>query len=305
MSEELVLEPAVFTPQLATPPQTPAPAPAAAPVSNTPAAPAEGAAPVTPAAPVVDPRAEINTLASQYGFDPAQFAGFGDANTAREAIRLSLETAVSRAWQTANQPQQAPASQYSWVNPPPAAPAQAPPAAPPAPAYTPIDYKALGLDADEPAAKAFAAQEARLAEMHKQQAAVQDQFTKLQAHLEGQQREQLRQQAETVVSGFASPVFGTSTHRTPVQQMAVEQLFNLADAIHMARPNLSIKERLEGAKLMMDRQYAPQSAAPAQKVGLPQASPSSPPASPTGMKFTETWSANPQMRAILGLPPMA
>lgn len=292
-----------------TPPAAPAQAttpPPAAPVQATavPAqavetplgTPTESAAPgITPPAPAVDPRAEINTLATEFGFDPAQFAGFPDANAARAAVRLFAE-------QTA---QQGMAAYGQSLAPAPQQPAVIPsPVMPVAGDVKALDLKALGLEDDEPAAKAIRALEAQFAERNKQIGDIAQRFETMERTSAQTRQQQLHAEAATVVDGFKDARFGAGAQRTAAQKLSVGKLYDLADAIAIGAvqsgqhiPTLSA--RLARARLLLDVDAIASAAPPAPAAAataLPQSGPAAPPAV-TKMQMTDKWSQNPELMA--------
>lgn len=296
---------------------TPA-APAADPVAATPTVPVSDAVqqptPTVPAAdpaatpaapPVADPRAEINTLATQFGYSPEQFATFPDVASARAALRFNAE-AMARSGLSSPLP--APGNhypQYQQQQQPTYAPAT--PAPKLAPAAAALDLAAIGLDESDPAAKAIRALEARLTGKPDTTAALEARIVQMEQAGHEAHRQRLQAEAASVVDGFQSPAFGAGATRTVAQQLAVGQLYDLADAIavgafNSGRPIPSLAVRLNHARLVMEQDGSPSSApAAAALPPLRQATPAPAPA-PTHFDANERWADNPDIRrAVAGI----
>jgi hypothetical protein len=288
-------------------PTTPAPQQSAV---NTAETSASAAAP--PAPPAVDPRAEIDQLASDYGFDPGSLAGFTDPASAREAVRVWVDQTARGGLSTGYAPPQPPQYPgYPQTAPGTAAPVQVGPnyASTAAPSF---DLKALGLEADDPAGKAIMVLESRLAKSEQIAQQVATQLNQFQEAGREQAKQALKQEAQTVVSSFQSPKYGTSTNRSASQEMAVQRLYDLADAIAVGAYNRGgyqavppLRVRLAQARLLDDQQFGgPGMVQPAATPAPPQTSalPSfSPPPAGAGpqMKITDRWSDNPELLALV------
>jgi hypothetical protein len=255
-------------------------------------------------APQADPRADINAFAEEVGVSPASLSRFDSVDAARAAVQFMVES-------VAQQGLSADMGQYQAT---PRQDAPAPQAAAPEgqPAQS-VDLSALGLDESDPAAKVIKAMESKLSQTDAQTAAIQQKFAELEQSRQSATRQQLESQAEDVVSGFASEQYGTKDNRTAAQQLAVNQLYDLADAIAIGhhrsgRPIPSIQQRLAQARMIHQggTTRPSSSAAPGQPAtaspggALPSQNPA--PAGPAApMKFGERWSQNPELRRQLGI----
>lgn len=286
----------------------PAAAAPAAPVVTTPAvgAPASAAeAVVTP--PVADPRAPIDALAVQFGYEPSQLAAFGDVESAKAAIRMAAESTATEGFKGPGVI--APVSPAPVAAAPPVYYQQpTPPSAATAPVRAPaIDLKALGLEDDEPAAKAFRVLEGRVSAAEQASAEAKAQWEAQQKAQIQQNREALRAQAGQVVDSFADPKYGTSKARTSAQAYNLSRLYDLADAIligavNRGQPSPPLQVRLNQARLIDE---APAIAAPGAAAPVPATLGALPNAAPPvldpapKMSMTDKWSANPQLMAQL------
>jgi hypothetical protein len=308
-------------------PPAPAPAPAAVAVpSTTPvvesvaqiASPAvTTAVPATGVAPTVDPRAQIDALATQYGFDPATLAGISDPAAAQAAIRFAVEQAANLglsglpAPQLGQNPYQS-AGQFQQQAP--YQPQYAPPVqqqqAPAAPAVVAIDLKALGLEEDDPAAKAIRVLENQIADGGTTAKQVAARLDQIEAQTRAQNVARVQAEAAQIVDTFASPKYGVGTHRTASQKLAVDRLYDLADAIAIGnynnnRPIPPLGARLAQAKLiddmgpsaMVPTPYVAPVNAPVLNTVAPQTGPTPVIAANPNAK----WSTDPAIRAALNL----
>lgn len=246
-----------------------------------------------------DVRGKIDALATEFGFDPNTFAEFTDYHAAQTAIRLAVEMGVNRPTQPATFQTNLPADRFSKPT------AQSEPSAE---SFKPIDYKALGLDDDDAAAKALRLQEERLRANDARLAAMEARYQEQQKAMQAQAEQQILQQADEVISAYASPRYGTSSHRTRIQQQNVDHLLGTAAIIRQnSGGQLPLRACLNQARLLDE------GAANAMNTVLP---PKKPAASelPQGgapvlgdgikkMTMTEQWSQNPEFRARLGLEP--
>lgn len=259
----------------------------------------------TTATPVADAvRNEINSFASSIGMDPAQFSGFSDVAQAREAARMQIEGIVRMGMgsQPATQPQAF--QPYT----PPVQPAAQPqyqpqyqsqqPATPAVPAIEPLDLG--GLPEDDPAVKMSKHLYKQMTNLHG--IAMQSQ-QELQQMRQAQQQEAGRQalaQANQIVDGWKSPLFGVGANRTQMQQEYLKQAYALTDAL--SRMGLPLAARLEQARLVLERQAGVQQLQPApqgqQQYALNTSQPGLAPPAP-GMKMTDKWSSDPQFMAAL------
>lgn len=270
----------------------------------TPAPTSAEAAPV--AAPTADTiRSEIDSMAVEYGYSPTTFAGFKDVDSARAALKVAIETAASQRYggqnmtaPTANLP----ADRFSKPA------AQSEPTSQSLASYKPIDYKALGLDEDDAASKALKQQEQYLQQLATRQAAMESRYEE-QSQLSAAREEQMiLAQAEEVISGFASPKYGTMQHRTNIQQSNFNHLLENAAIIREnSGHTLPLKACLNQARALDEGTIAAmQTVLPAKKTADSVLSQGGAPALSQGvakMKMTDVWSDNPEFREKLGLAP--
>lgn len=306
---------AAVTPPVVTPaslavatPQAP-PVVATPPAAGTPTAAAPVAAPAAVAAPV-DPRTEINDLATSFGYSPESFSHFPDAATARAAIRWQAQQfmhAGAGADPHDQKPQQpAYQPQYPGVQAPIA------PLAPAAPAAGIVDLKALGLEEDEPAAKAIRKLEEKIAAGGAPTAALIARLDAIESATKQENTTRRRAEADAIIDGFASPTYGVGARRTAYQQFAIKQLYDVADAIYLGavnsgRPAPSLQQRLLLAREVHDpasqvSQLATNAAAVVPGVPAVRAASPAPAPAAVAVPMNEKWSQNPHMQALLGLP---
>lgn len=261
---------------------------------------------VVPAAetPTVDPvRTEIDSLAAQYGYDPATFAGCKDVDSARTAIKLAVETTAARTYGgNSNSQESAPINQPANRFSKPTAQSE-----PTIESFQPIDYKALGLEDDDAATKAIRAQEKQLQATHARVAAMEARYAEQQEAQQNQQVQVVRQQADEIISGFASPRYGTGQHRTGVQEMQANKLIEMAAVIRRnSGGTLPLRACLNQARLLDEgTTTAMQTVLPAKKPASSELSQGGAPALSEGipkMKMTDVWSMDPEFRAKYNLP---
>lgn len=278
--------------------------PSPIPTPEVPVAPVAGApSEAAPAQP--NPRAEIDSLASSLGLEPSEFAGFETA----EAAKAAAKTYVQQAREAAKgyDPGAAPAP----------APAPVPvPYVPPQPqslaAPATIDFGALELDPESPAAKAIAQLTASAARTEQALQAFQEQAAAERKAQQTAATQARLSEAAGIVDEFKSPYFGVGngpTGRNNFQQWNVDRLYDIADDIAIAanrvgRPIPPLRTRLSLAKFYFDQEAgvlngnAPTGNAPAYV--LPESSP--PPAgAPGAPKLTDQWSQDPALRSALGI----
>lgn len=241
-------------------------------------------------------RAEIDALAQSFGYDPTAFAGVKDIEAAKVAIKLAVETSASRSY-IAPEPVNLPANRFSQPT------AQSEPES-----FKPIDYKSLGLDEDDAAAKVLRLQEAQLRATNEQVAAMKARLDEQQKQQKVQSEQVLMQQVDEVVSGFASPRYGTSTHRTNIQQAALDHLIGMAATIRRnSGGSLPIKACLNQARLLDEGTTTAMSTVlPEKKAAnsvLTQGSAPSLGGGEKPMRMIDQWSQRPEIRAKLGLDP--
>lgn len=242
-------------------------------------------------------RAQIDALATSYGYNPSDFAGFKDADSATAAIKLAIESNVSR---TVNLP----ADRFSK----PAATQQETTQS--APTYQPIDYKALGLEDDDAVTKVLRLRDKQLKETDDRIAAMEKRYAEQREEATAREERGLMQQADEIISGFASPRYGTASHRTRVQEMQVNKLIEMAGVIRQnSGHTLPMKACLNQARLLDEGTAAAvTSTLPPKKPANAELSQGGSPALSEGIKkmtMTEQWSTNPELRARAGLPPLA
>lgn len=307
-------------------PSTSAPAAAApsspAPVASTPSAPASPAStpvasPPVPqavgsqpdgqgaaAVPAADPRVEITKFAESVGLDPGILALHPNVDSARAAAIQHFENMARAGYDTSHfqQPQQPqPGQAYA-----PYAPAPQPAAPQPQQgASTQLDLKALGVAEDDPAAQAIRMLEQRLEQYGQTTQQIQQQMQAAQQAQERAAQSRLLAEADSVVDSFQSERYGVSNNRTIGQRAALHQLYDIADAIgryahHNRQPVPPVAQRLEAARLIIERQASPAAAAPAVPV-LNATATSNVAPSLNGPRLNERWVDNPEFRQRLGL----
>jgi hypothetical protein len=245
-------------------------------------------------------RKEIDDLAHSFGYDPTNFSGFKDMETARAAVKLAVESNISR---VAAPAVNLPADRFS------KSAAQSEPTTQSVAAYQAIDYKALGLDDDDAAAKALRLQEKQLQANNARLEAMEAKLAKEQAFAAQREEHALRSQVNEIVSGYASPRYGTDAHRTRVQEMQVEKLIEMAGVIRQnSGHTLSLKACLNQARLLDEGTVnAANAVVPEKKPANSVLSQGGAPALGTGvqkMTMGEQWSQNPELRAKFGLEPV-
>jgi hypothetical protein len=184
----------------------------------------------TPPADAPSQAEQVAALATQYGYDPAEFAGITDVATAQATINFLVNQSANlgyghqQAPQQVQQPRYTPNYQQAVVQPP--APAQDP-----TQGIKPLDLKGLGLNEEDPASKAIRSLEELVKDLYgtthglvrEQQAARHNQAI--------QAQQQLAQQIDTAIDGLANPLYGTSQTRTIVQRVNVDRLNQIATYI--------------------------------------------------------------------------
>jgi len=245
----------------------------------------------TPAVP--DVTSQLATLATETGFTPEDLAGFTSVDAARAAI--------------ADYYRQQAASQFvaDDTDATGAEPPIAEPTAKKAPVAVPVsqlDLKALGLEDDEPAAKAIRALESSLAASQLEVKAVAEVIKEIQAAETAREkfaRQQRENEAEQIVDGFQSVTYGVAGKRTAFQKQALQRLYNVANGIaimafNQGRPIPPAKERLELARKLDDPVFKSQAAAPTSPPALPQKA-VGPTANDNGLSFFKPWRDDPAM----------
>lgn len=314
-----------------------APAPAAELASSIAASPAQPAVPAAGAGdvaqqatqpgdasqttpPPVDPRAEINTLSQQFGIN---LDGFTDVASAKAALRMLTEQSAAAGMdelQSYAQPQYNPAypmQNGTFTYTPPAqgqqyaVQPQVPTPAPTAQVKT-IDLKALGLEEDDPAAKAIRSLESMLGQASQSVQAIEQRVTAYEQQQQDAARAQRNAEANAYLDSLQSPQFGVGRNQTWAQQQARQALFQESNAIlagdaRLGRPISPIPQRL--ARTLLLRELQAGGPAPAAAFGnnapappapaLKTTSPAPTPAQPVGLH--QQWSQNPQMRASAGI----
>jgi hypothetical protein len=190
------------------------------------------AAPAAAAPPAAGPSQaeQVAALATQYGYDPAEFAGIADVATAQATINFLVNQSANlgygqQAPPQVQQPRYTPNYQQAQVAPP------APPVQDPTQGIKPLDLKGLGLNEEDPASKAIRSLEELVKDLYgtthglvrEQQAARHNQAI--------QAQQQLAQQIDTAIDGLANPLYGTSQTRTIVQRVNVDRLNQIATYI--------------------------------------------------------------------------
>jgi len=313
MSVEETTEQTTTTPEASTPPATPdqtAATPSADPSLSAGSETGE-AGPSAPEAAPVDPRAEIDALATEYGFQPADLANYTDVAQARAAIRDHVDNLARQGLSGVQQPvpqQQAPVQQQPLPQQQ-QAPQQVPQAG--------LDLAALGLDENDPAAKAIRAIEQQVTNANSQAQQIAQVLQQMQNDTSTSKHQQLVGQAEQVISTFQSPEYGVAGSRTASQEWNTQRLFDLADAIaigahNAGRPIPPLQARLNQARMIDARDQSPAIGgqpvpAPTQTQEQAQA-PAATPLQQYGfatqgnvepMKMTDSWSANPELMRLI------
>jgi hypothetical protein len=259
------------------------------------------ASPSAPSAAPADPRAEIDALATEHGFQPADFANYQDVNSARAALTAHVDDLARKGLSGVAQPTQEVPQQ------------QAPQQKQAPPAQSSLDLASLGLDENDPAAKAIRAIEQQLTTSQQQVAQVAQVLQKVQSDTSSRSHQQLVGQAESVVASFESPEYGVVGNRTASQEWNTQRLFDLADAIAVGahndnRPIPPLQARLNQARLI-DAQ-AKQPAIGGQPI-QPPASQTPPPHVPLQqhgfstqgevqpMGMADKWSSNPELMRLI------
>jgi hypothetical protein len=239
--------------------------------------------------------------------DPSQLAPFSDVASATAAVRLYAESLVTQGMQAQAQiPDYPQTDSFS----PPQPPSQRQRDehgrfVASAPKVDALDIKALGLDDDEPAAKAIRALEKNMQSLYQEVTSTRDEFSNLTKRQQEQQKAALEAEAESSIDSYKSPVYGVSKSRNVAQMQAAQQLKNLVNAITIQdftsgsmRP---LAKRFELARQIMGVQQAP--AQPAAPAPVPPAqAASSQGYKPTATKnmWTSKWSDDPEIRALIG-----
>ena len=286
---------------------------------------------------------EIQQMAQAAGFSPADFQNVQTVDQARQEIARRVNAQLSATPQqfAQQQPMSPPVEQYQPLPPQvPGTPQGFYPNQYPQWQYAgrpqyqgqsgpQIDYESLGIEKDSPAAKLIEAQQHQFGSLTQQ---VQQQFQQYQQQFQEQQRsarvQNLRSEADQVVAGFDSPIYGPQFgQKTYAQQVATERLFAVADDIGRAQQSATghhepLSVRLHKARYHDESIYGVQPQAPAgsqpqqqmltaqghQKTAGGQWNPSR--FADTGfqpnidtpdkpMKMTDRWSENPESLAAI------
>lgn len=238
----------------------------------------------------VSPQAsEVAELAKTLGIPESAFAGITDPAAAAQAARFLVEQTAQRGLNVSVA--QAPAPQVP---------------APQAP-FTPIDLNALGLAADEPAARAIQALEARVAQLSQHTEQFLQQAKAQQTAARESQRAQRAQEVNSVVASLADARYGNplTGQQTATQQIAADRLAGLALGIlqgerALGNPDPPLNVLFARAKFIDANSgvIPTTNAAPAAQALNTRASQ---PIPPQQASMTSKWSQDPGIRAALGI----
>lgn len=290
---------------------TPAVTDSPIPSPGNPVSPADGksTAPVSPGAPSQESSGEaenkpdeLTELAKSVGLPEDSLSTFKDAETARKALKEYLET------------ERETGARYTPERITPETPVQRRDTAPAKPASTDtppidsLDLAALGLDDDEPAAKALRAMEQRLTAMA-------EKYGQLESHVQAQTSQASEAEAAAmvgeayrVIDSWASPHYGTSQARTMFQEAALNKLAEVAGDLARAdrargRAVSPIGVRLNRARFILEGGASPgPSASQNGRAALSESQSASSSAQDGDFEnigLTGRWSAHPKFRQAL------
>lgn len=174
------------------------------------------------AAPVVPEVNPVSVLSEQYGLD---LNGFKDEESALAAVRLITDQYAKAGLEQQYQTQSySPETQYQTTT----YQTQVP-AAPAAPVVS--DFNFDDADLDPKVAAGLKALQARLDAATKAAENANNATRQMQEQAIAHQKNEITKRASRVIDGLASPKYGSGANRTAPQQMAVNQLFELANVV--------------------------------------------------------------------------
>lgn len=248
-----------------------------------------------------NPRQDIDAIATELGIPAAQLSGFNTAEEARKAVGFWL-TQSANAGLTGG----APPVQHQ-----PTPPQQQVPLPQPV-APQPVNLTELGLNENDPAAKALRALESRLNEQAKQSEEVLSRFRQQEEAQAAAERAAVSRKFDEAIAKFGDNRYGNPVtgNQTPGQKFQQNHLLGLAVGILQGeriagRPDPSLDVLFARARVLHDLEYAstPQPTAPVPQA--PQALPTSggnvPLQQKQGLSMTDKWSEDPVLRAQLGI----
>ncbi len=248
-----------------------------------PAAPEAVAVPAAPAAPAVDLQQQLAQVARDYGVAPNILAQFKDVDSALTAITLFAAQSAAAAPQPQAYAPPVPQYQPQQYAPPVALP-QPLPAAPQLQPQIPAGLSLQLDDAaiDNASVENFKALQQYTAQLEQKLNQVVQGVEQQQVYAQTQAREQSIARAESVLAQANDPRYGVEGSRTPAQEAARAELFNLTDRIQIGLYNQG--QQLPSVdKVLRQAMRLHTTAAPAIPVPAPPVQPA--PALPVPVQF--------------------
>jgi hypothetical protein len=255
------------------------------------------------------PQAEIETMVSELGLDPAQFAGVTDLAAARVKAQTIIDMNMQQGRTVLQQIQQPPEPQGYHGAPVALTPAANNGAVVDTAQFSakPLDLKGIDEnDAFVPVLKDLHQQVTAAQQVAHQATAKLAEIEKRTAH---QSRVAREAEIDRVFDSLKDPLFGSGRNRTPAQEATRREVRTSADyawaaAVQSGLPEPSIEARIKQASFYYKSQRPGATTAPAQTVagsaGMNVSSPQAQGGVPK-MGIHEKWSEHPEMKRILGI----
>ena len=244
-----------------------------------------------------DPKADLKAYAESVGVDPASLEAYGTVENARKAVGDVLEQLANDGFRYTPSKVEAPEAPKKVEK-----------------SETPVvNLKELGLSEDDPAAKAFEILQKKMEEQAAVIADLKKGSEQQNAKAAQDFEEQYRQSAETVISSLGDGMYGEAGSRNLVQQSMVQQLAYIHDRLKIGYHNSGNK--IPDQKTLLRQAHElhlrsvpktqvsssePEKSEKSEKKALPEVS-STDAVETVGMKMTDKWSRNPELRRRLGL----